>query len=216
MSAAPPVYAQARAETAAMLGYDLANLSAEQATRLDVAAALRLAVDDQSGKLARGETADVTKLLSASEALARLLPPLREPPAASNCPDPRQIMFDTYMAMRKRGAAFGQGYDGLKVENERLKARIAELEAGGVPAPGEPTLASSLPPNVVPMRHATSESSAIATREDRTTSRDPPKPAPQPQAANMVDLRAGYSDGPAEPWRDYLNRNFDPWADNRR
>src|SRR5258708_40240618 len=103
MSAAPPVYAQARAETAAMLGYDLASLTAEQATRLDVAAALRLAVDDQSGKLARGETADVTKLLSASEALARLLPPLREPPAPTNAPDPRQIMWETYLGMRRRG-----------------------------------------------------------------------------------------------------------------
>jgi hypothetical protein len=42
VSDAPPVYAQARAETAAMLGYNLDALTPEQATRLDVAAALRL------------------------------------------------------------------------------------------------------------------------------------------------------------------------------
>src|SRR4051812_21237286 len=100
---APPVYTQARAETAAMLGYDLASLTAEQATRLDVAAAPRLAVDDQSGKLARGETADVSKLLSASEALARLLPPLREPPPPVNRLDPRAAMWATYLDARRRG-----------------------------------------------------------------------------------------------------------------
>src|SRR5437660_8627626 len=51
-------------------------------------------------------------------------------------------MLETYKAMRARGAAFGQGYDGLKLENERLKAKIAELEAAGVPAPSEPGASS--------------------------------------------------------------------------
>jgi hypothetical protein len=128
MSAAPPVYAQARAETAAMLGYDVTSLTAEQATRLDVAAALRLAVDDQSGKLARGETADVTKLLSASEALARLLPPLREPPPAADEPDPREVMWQIYSEMRRRGE-LADSYRSPQQRLEAAQAQVAEIEA---------------------------------------------------------------------------------------
>jgi hypothetical protein len=209
MSAAPPVYAQARAETAAMLGYDLANLTAEQATRLDVAAALRLVVDDQSGKLARGETADVTKLLSASEALARLLPPLREPPPAANRIDPREYMWRTYLDARRRGEIADPmtTHEGRKAEVERLRAElaakdaeIAALKAVG-PAPAgdaPPPAASPAPSNVVPL----SRPSAAAA------------PALPPFVNGTSDLVARYS-VPDEPWREHLNRHYDPWADNR-
>jgi hypothetical protein len=42
-------------------------------------------------------------------------------------------MWAVYSEMRRRGADVGQGYDGLKLENERLKAKIAELEASVCP-----------------------------------------------------------------------------------
>jgi hypothetical protein len=211
MSAAPPVYAQARAETAAMLGYDLANLTAEQATRLDVAAALRLAVDDQSGKLARGETADVTRLLSASEALAKLLPPLREPPPAANRVDPRQIMLDTYMGMRKRGELADpcSTYEGMKAEVERLRAEIAALKAGAensapdVSAPGE---VNSPRGEIPPAPAAPAPGDNVVKLSPRGDNSSPPA------ADVVVDLRAsrangaggsaGFRVGPADdPWR---------------
>jgi hypothetical protein len=165
------VYNAARSVVAGMLGYaDLDNLSPEQSTRLDICTALRIAVDAQSGMLARNETTDVTKLLAASEALAKLLPPLREPPPEANEPDPREIMWQTYLAGRRRGAQFGEGIDGAKLTIERLKAelaakdaRIAELEtalAGSVP----------LPPNAV----------KLSTRVDN------PRPSPPSPSANRT------------------------------
>ena len=229
MSAAPPVYAQARAETAAMLGYDLANLTAEQATRLDVAAALRLAVDDQSGKLARGETADVTRLLSASEALAKLLPPLREPPPASDRIDPRKIMLDTYMGMRHRGELADARmssqrppttFEGRGRRIAELKARVAELEAAGVPAitcdrcaieiprePGEPTA----PSNVEPLARPPTERTSLRNEVSPSPPAAPPKPAPQPQAAPTGILTDGGGD---ESWRPFVGggAHYDRWS----
>jgi hypothetical protein len=199
VSDAPSIYAKARRDVASMLGYDVDALTPEQATRLDVSTALRVLLDNQSARLVRGESLDARELLMASEALSRLLPPLREPPPASNAPDPRAAMWATYKQMRDRGAQFGQGYDGLKLENERLKAKIAELEAAGVPAPDEPGV-TNVPPapagnNVVPLSR-------------------PPSPPAAPAADMVVDLRAsrangaggsaGFRIGPAdEPCRGY-------------
>jgi hypothetical protein len=78
------VYAKARGEVASMLGYtDLDNLSPEQSTRLDIGTSLRVLLDHQSGRLLRGESLDARELLLASDALAKTLPPLREPPPAN-------------------------------------------------------------------------------------------------------------------------------------
>jgi hypothetical protein len=193
------VYSRARSDVATMLGYDLAALSAEQATRLDIATALRLAVDDQSGKLARGETADVTRLLSASEALAKLLPPLREPPPAADGPSPQEIMWRTYKQMRDRGADVGQGYDGkvkqveaLQSEVEQLKGEIEQLKAqlaGSVP----------LPPNAVKLNPSPS----------------PPSPSPNTAHVQLLPPAAAPA-APAAPrtWDDTENgRRWQEWHD---
>jgi hypothetical protein len=76
MTDAPSIYAKARADVAAMLGYDLDNLTPEQATRLDIGTALRVLLDNQIGRLLRGESLDARELLMASDALAKILPPL--------------------------------------------------------------------------------------------------------------------------------------------
>jgi hypothetical protein len=166
MSITPSVYAKARAETAKLLGYgdDIDGLTPEQATRLDVACALRIALDDQAAKLLRGESTDVGKLLSVSEALGRLLPPavLAAPPPESR-EDPRQVMWEIYKQMRERGeiglkalppeGGHQHRIDELEAEIERLKARLA---GGLAPAPPDvPMLVESVPApaggNVVPL-----------------------------------------------------------------
>ena len=48
-------YGKAQAETAALLGYDLAHLTPDQSLRLDCAVALRLALDDLQGRVIRGK-----------------------------------------------------------------------------------------------------------------------------------------------------------------
>jgi hypothetical protein len=201
------VYQKARIETAKLLGYgdDLEQLTAEQSTRLDIACALRIALDDQAAKVLRGESADVAKLLSASEALSKLLPAtvLASPPPASNSPGPREIMLETYKTMRARGAAFGEGLDGAKLTIERLKAElaakdaeIAALQAGEVNSPrGE------IPP--VPAVPAPAGNVVSLAR--------PASPPP----AQAVDLRATRSNGaggsagfrtgpPNEAWRNFV------------
>jgi hypothetical protein len=216
------VYQRARIETAKLLGYgdDLEQLTAEQSTRLDVACALRIALDDQAAKLLRGESTDVAKLLSASEALAKLLPAtvLASPPPPANAPDPRRIMFENYMAMRARGAAFGEGYDGKVRRIAELEARIAELEAAGASSgTNAPVGGTNVPvaDNVVPLARPTGANApaggANAPAVAPPAPAAPPKPAPQPQATGIICDDVG-----SEPWRGYVGgRPYDRWSDNR-
>jgi hypothetical protein len=179
---------RSRHEAAVLLRLDPSNLSPSDALRCDLVATLRLSIDAAQSDALEGRAADLGRLIVATESLVKLLP--SEPPQpASRGPGPREIMLETYKAMRARGAAFGQGYDGLKLENERLKAKIAELEAAGVPAPGEST-APPLPDNVVKLSPRGDNPSPPAA---------PPKPAPQPQAAPTYDYNTN------SEWKDYVN-----------
>jgi hypothetical protein len=228
------VYAKARAETAKLLGYgdDIDGLTAAQSTRLDVASALRIVIDDQAAKLLRGESADVGKLLSTSEALAKILPPAvlaTPPPDASHHQDPRQVMFKIYMEMRERGEVPPEGWyqhriNGLEAEVAALKAQL--VGAGLTPAlpdmamqkgnrrdrgdlPIDPT--EVVPPSeylgVLPMRGP-----------------DDPKP----QSTTVIEAKANSppaASAPAKPsrpaWEDWLDAGagvgpgYDRWADNR-
>jgi len=135
---------RSRHEAALLLRLDPQNLSPSDALRCDLVATLRLSIDSAQADALEGRAADLGRLIVATESLVKLLP--SEPPQpASRGPGPREIMLETYKAMRARGAAFGQGYDGLKLENERLRARVAELEAAGAPAPVESTATPPAP-----------------------------------------------------------------------
>jgi hypothetical protein len=105
-------------------------------------------------------------------------------------PDPREQMWQTYKAMRERGAQAGQGYDGLVLENERLiaeleqlKAEVAALKARQAGKTSEhsdiPTMVERVPApaaNVVPLSR--------------------PNPAP---AASAYDYDANWD------WKSYVN-----------
>jgi hypothetical protein len=78
----------------------------------------------------RGESVDMNKMLTASEALARLLPPavLATAPEEQRS-DPREVMFKIYMQMRERGEVPPEGWhqrriNELEAEIERLKAQL--------------------------------------------------------------------------------------------
>jgi hypothetical protein len=67
MSDGDSFYQKVRRETARLLGYEgTDNLPADQATRLDLATALRLGLDDMQARLLRGESLDVSKMLAAT------------------------------------------------------------------------------------------------------------------------------------------------------
>ena len=67
------IHEQLRRDTAKMLGYDYANLTAAQSVRVDRAAMLRLELDDCQTKKLAGQPFDVNKYIAASEALERLV-----------------------------------------------------------------------------------------------------------------------------------------------
>src|SRR4249919_900071 len=97
MSVTPQVYAKARSEIIALFGWNADSLTPDQTLRVDCAVALRLALDDLQGRICRGDSIDVARMLTASEALARLLPPtvLSTPPAEEHG-EPRQVMWEIY------------------------------------------------------------------------------------------------------------------------
>jgi hypothetical protein len=137
MSITPQVYAKARAEIIALFGWNADSLLPDQTLRIDTATALRLALDDLQGRVVRGESIDVARMLTASEALARLLPPtvLAVPPAEQHG-DPRQIMFEIYMKMRRNGEINLRNPDEgpLQAKIDELEAEVAALKAGSAPA----------------------------------------------------------------------------------
>jgi hypothetical protein len=141
-------YGKAQRETAELLGYDLACLTPDQSLRLDCAVALRLALDDLQGRIVRGESIDVNRMLTAAEALGRILPPtvLASPPSTRRA-DARQVLWQIYKQMRERGEIGEGSYDGamkrineLEAENERLRSGERVIT---------PTESSIIPPSEV-------------------------------------------------------------------
>jgi hypothetical protein len=130
MSITPQIYAKARSEIIALFRWDADILSPDQMLRLDCAVALRLALDDLQGRVIRGESIDMGRMLTASEALARLLPPavLATPPAEPR-EDPRKALLEMILQMRDRDADAFEGYDGKVKQVEVLQAEIAQLRA---------------------------------------------------------------------------------------
>jgi hypothetical protein len=144
MSVTPQVYAKARSEIIALFGWNGDSLSPDQLLRLDCAVSLRLALDDLQGRIVRGESADVSRMLTASEALARLLPPAAlaaPPPDESHHQDPRQVMWEIYRQMRERGEVPPEGWHQHRI-NE-LEAEVATLRAQLVGAGLTPALPDS-------------------------------------------------------------------------
>ena len=124
------VYAKARSEIIALFRWDADILSPDQMLRLDCAVALRLGLDDLQGRVIRGESIDMARMLTASEALASLLPPavLATPPAEPR-EDPRKALLELVLQMRERDADGFEGYDGKVKQVEVLQAEIAQLRA---------------------------------------------------------------------------------------
>jgi hypothetical protein len=144
---------QARKEAAELLGVDVERLSPAGALRCDMIASLRLVIDAEQSAVLSGNQADLGKLNTAVTSLIALLPN-RELPAAV-----RQVMFDIYMGMRRRGELADpcSTYEGRMAEIERLRAKVAALEArlAGAPVPDEAAAAAPAPANpanVVPLR----------------------------------------------------------------
>jgi len=124
MSDGDSFYQKVRRETARLLGYEgTDNLSADQPTRLDLATALRLGLDDMQARLVRGESVDVSKMLAATQELSRLLPTPE--------PDPRRDGTSARERLRAivLAAIEADRANGEVPEVEVLRRQVAELQA---------------------------------------------------------------------------------------
>jgi hypothetical protein len=177
MSGTPNFYAKVRAEVLGLLGWKSDDsLSPDAVMKVDLCVSLRLAVDDMNGRLARGESVDVSKLLSCADALARYLP--APPVHRESGPDPRETMWRTYAAMRERGElAEKLAEPGLRRRISELEAELAVLkgETTSDQSPLEPEQSAPPAPNVLTLSRPTNE---------RTCS--PREPVSQPPAASAA------------------------------
>jgi hypothetical protein len=180
---------QARREAAILLGVDIENLSAADGLRVDMVSSLRLVIDHEQANILSGNSADLGKLNVAVQSLIALLPNRELPEPSSSRSDPRQIMLETYMAMRARGAAAGQGYDGLVLKVKALEAELASKDAEIARLTGAttdaPTLVETVPApaggNVVPL----------------------PKPPSAPAAPRTTAPQYDYNANSG--WKDFVN-----------
>jgi len=124
MSDGDSFYQKVRRETARLLGYEgTDNLPADQATRLDLATALRLGLDDMQARLLRGESVDVSKMLAATQELSRLLP--------TPAPAPRRDGTSARERLRAivLAAIEADRANGEVPEVKVLRRQVAELQA---------------------------------------------------------------------------------------
>jgi hypothetical protein len=186
---------QARREAAVLLGVDIEHLSAADSLRVDMVSALRLVIDHEQASVLAGGSADLGKLNVAVQSLIALLPGRELPAPASSRPDPRKVMFEKLMEMRRAGQIPDEGLlqariNELEAENERLRSgeKVITPNESGIISPSE-----------------VGETYAGFKRgPDDPPRRSPPviegkamRPPPE-----MVDLRAGFNDTP-EPWREF-------------
>jgi hypothetical protein len=195
MSAMSDVYVKARSEIIALFGWNVDKLSPDQTLRLDCAVALRLALDDLQGRVVRGESIDVAKMLTAADALSRLLPPaaLAAPPEEANTPDPRTIMWETYLGMRRRGELFdlASTFEGRGRRIAELEAEVAALKAAAAAPREDSKMSCDLPAD------AGARVGNVVKLRDNPVRRAAPAAPPKPEPPQYELVPAN------EPWRPY-------------
>jgi hypothetical protein len=117
------------------LGDDPSRLCPADRLRCDLVATLRLVIDHAGATAMAGGTADIGRLVTAVEQLAKLLPKAATE-APSHRADPRKALFDLLMQMRERGGIPDEGtmratINAQAAEIEQLRAELAALKAGG-------------------------------------------------------------------------------------
>jgi hypothetical protein len=179
-----------RASTAALLGYDVDHLSAEQIVRTDRAVTLRLLCDHLQAQQLHGVAIDVHEFVAASEALERMVGgnPASASPEARFGPNHRerlrQLIEKTLMAADVAEA------DRLADAMRREEAIQAQAAGAPVEAPPAPAPVTPAPPerpaNVVafepkPPAHYLRENQREAWRDHFDGRATGPHPWPLPQ-----------------------------------
>jgi hypothetical protein len=192
------MHEQLRRDTAKLLGYDYAKLTAAAGVRLDRAAMLRLELDDCQTKKLAGQPFDMNKYVVASEALERLMGGDPEAPAddfearyqariqeefAGAHEKLSQLLSDQ---AERFDAADRRESPRLRVEIAALKAEIAEKDA---------------------LIEQLRSSSPSAASPPPAATQSPQPPLPPPSSAPPGHYLARHD----EPWRSVTS---DRWRNN--
>jgi hypothetical protein len=205
-------YDRLRIETAAMLGFDYAALTAAQSVRVDRAAILRLELDDCQTKKLEGQPFDTNKYVATSEALERLLGS-----------DPETSTAHDFSGAREElRRFFAQRADAIARRDAReAEAAIAAAswKTACSDAPGDDGVAHPPPSLAAP----------AGGGEPPPLIEPPPVPPPPPRRietdeekmarVNAVPVPQHYLKGPPEPWRPYVSEDgsisTSPWSRGR-
>jgi hypothetical protein len=217
MSITPSLYAKARSEIIALFHWNADSLSPDQTLRLDCAVSLRLCLDHLQGCIIRGESIDVSRMLTASEALARLLPPavLATPPAE------QRDDHDAIAPLLKLFRNLHGDVHRLSAENAQLKARLGE---GGA-FPSVP-LDVSTEDTSVDLKTAITPTDVVPPNEighaivGKVAGPDDPRPGPliEAKAVRRPNPPAAGAPAKPEPWQAWLDAGgnsgpgFDRWS----
>jgi hypothetical protein len=173
------LYRKLRAETIGLLGLDPAALTTAQGVKVDLVSSLRLALDALTARQLKGETIDLTKLLSAAEALERLLP--------------RAAAFSAEVTeshgARNRLAALVDAH--AEVIDQDKDAKIAELETLLAEKIAALTALLGSPP--VTAQNCAVETPPPVPPQPQTSPQPPPSSAPPAHYLRQPDG--------SEPWR---------------
>ena len=113
----------ARSESCRLLGLNPDDLSPHEMIRCDLLTVLRLWLDGSQSALLSGGTADPTKILAVADVLGKLVP---EPEYKSRGEDPREIMWQTYLGMRRRGELAQKVVEAPKPETATVQTPVPE------------------------------------------------------------------------------------------
>jgi hypothetical protein len=108
-------------------------------------------------------------------------------------------MWETYLGMRRRGELAASYLS----PQQQIEAELAALGSGANSAAINPS--EVVPPGewrgVPPMAGPDDPKPPVVIEGELVKPKA--KAAPAAPAEDMVDIRNGYSDGPAEPWREF-------------
>jgi hypothetical protein len=206
--------AQARREAATLLGVDIEHLSAADGLRVDMISALRLVIDSEQASILSGGSADLGKLNVAVQSLIALLPSQKLPetsPVEGGPDDWRTIVWENYLEARRKGESADpmSTFEGRGREIEKLRARVAELEASAPECPN--SVPSGEPINAATARDHAVGGNVVPLRTDDRSSVSPSPPTATPASAKSVRHVAdkiAAPPPPAAPAYDY-NANQD-------
>jgi hypothetical protein len=182
--------AAARREAAELLDIDPERLCASDRLKVDLVCSLRAAVDYANAGLIGGNSADLSRLVSAVEQLTKLLPARQLEPPEPTRSDPREALLQMIMQARRNGGISENGtvVDGLRAQVIALAEEVEQLKAElAAPTLVEP---SPMPANVVPLARAAA-------------------PAPAAPATGGI-----LCDSADEAWRGFVGGGgrFDRWS----